>query len=227
VSDPLAALLHEEMCGLTGLRVHAVEGWCERVAARLRASGVRVSEDAGLRALLNDATTIFADSEGHSVSYVDGDWKCDPDCPAHVWLAKARAALRSEDAAPLCGDDSWDTRYSCVKPKGHPVTGPGLIDHDYQYKAGRSTPAAPQPDTDPSLVRTRAMTDIDTRDPKRPPSLVFLDLIRGINMAAIVHEARPDKNPLGELCDPTCATLADRILSGMLAALSRAEWSDR
>lgn len=41
---------------------------------------------------------------------------------------------------PACGNDEWDTRYECVKPKGHPATGPGLTDHDYRRKMPR--PAA-------------------------------------------------------------------------------------
>lgn len=36
----------------------------------------------------------------------------------------------------LCGNDLWDSRYACVKPAGHPITAPGLTDHDYRYKGG-------------------------------------------------------------------------------------------
>lgn len=60
--------------------------------------------------------------------------------------------------APLCGNDEWDSRYACVKPKGHPTNGPGLTDHDYRVK--RATPPVEFEDyvgpPDPLDVLTRA-----------------------------------------------------------------------
>ena len=60
-------------------------------------------------------------------------------------LDEAIGAARIALSPDPCGDDSWDARYACTKPKGHPTFGPGLTDHEYHYKR----PAALSPEREP------------------------------------------------------------------------------
>jgi hypothetical protein len=79
----------------------------------------------------------------------------------------------------------------------------------YRFLSGASV------DSD-TLDRLAALVSPSTGD-DRPASLRFLELIREVNMARIVHQARGGTH---EPCTPRCHILADRILAGTMAALS-------
>jgi len=58
------------------------------IEAEARAAALR-----DLRAALDDGIAVFADGDGHTTDYVEHQWRCTDDCPAHRWLEQARAAL--------------------------------------------------------------------------------------------------------------------------------------
>jgi hypothetical protein len=113
-------------CGRAGAR-YSCPDCAEEFGERQERAGIDVER----------VTGELVDWSGGLCKTARAQGRHDRECP----VDRARAALAAQparqDELALCGDDSWDSRYTCVKPLGHPITGLGLTDHDYKPKSYR------------------------------------------------------------------------------------------